>query len=130
MSGRWRDAAEFDVRIWALLYVVVALSGCSWAGSPEVAAGFSVSKPPTVAALKGGIMKAFDAAKLTGTPEVSPLRRALLSAPGDWITCLRGAGKNGAHPYAVFFNGDTLVTYRVAVLLDACQREPYAPMPK
>ena len=67
------------------------------------------------------------AAKLTGKPEVSELRRAMVSAPADWLVCLR-SNVPPFQPYALFLNGNQLVHFRLAVLYDDCAREMYMPV--
>jgi hypothetical protein len=69
----------------------------------------------------------FQRAKLAGAPEISELRRAIAIAPGDWLVCLR----SNAPPfrrYAIFFKGNQMADFRLAVLYDDCEREIYVPL--
>ena len=66
------------------------------------------------------------AAKWVGPPEASPVRRAHLLAPADWIVCARSGARDLSPPYAIFFNGNSVQHFRLAVEMDDCLREPYA----
>ena len=65
--------------------------------------------------------------KWAGTVEASPVRHAHLLGPGDWIVCAQSSVRDLSPPYAMFFTGDKLVHYRIAVEVDDCRRAPYAP---
>ena len=65
--------------------------------------------------------------KWAGMVEASPVRYAHLLAPGDWIVCAQSSLRDLSPPYAMFFTGDKLVHYRIAVEIDDCRRAPYAP---
>ena len=64
--------------------------------------------------------------KWAGAVEASPVRYAHLLAPGDWIVCAQSGLRDLSPPYAMFFTGDKLVHYRIAVEIDDCRRAPYA----
>ena len=85
------------------------------------------SLPPNEDAIEKGAKTVFQTAKLGGAPEVSELRKALASAPADWLVCLR-SNAPPFQPYAMFFKGNALVDYRLAVLYDDCAREMYVPL--
>ena len=82
------------------------------------------SLPPDSQTIEKTAKTVFQLVKLTGTMEISELRKAVLSAPADWIVCLR-SNVPPFRPYAMFFNGNIIVTYRMAVLYDDCAREMY-----
>ena len=85
------------------------------------------SIPPTEEAIGAAVKQVFSTVKLAGAPEISELRRALPSAPADWLLCLR----SNAPPfraYALFFKGNQMADYRLAVLYDDCAREMYVPV--
>jgi hypothetical protein len=42
---------------------------------------------------------------------------------------VQSAARDLSPVYAVFFNGDKLMHYRIAVEVDQCGRTPYAPVP-
>ena len=65
--------------------------------------------------------------KWAGMVEASPVRYAHLLAPGDWIVCAQSGVRDLSPPYAMFFSGDKLVHYRIAVEIDDCRLAPYAP---
>ncbi len=86
-----------------------------------------VSQPPSDAALEQSLVMVATTVKWAGTVEASPVRHAHLLAPGDWIVCAQTSVRDLSPPYAMFFTGDKLVHYRIAVEIDDCRRAPYAP---
>jgi hypothetical protein len=86
-----------------------------------------VSQPPSEAALEKSLVMVATTVKWAGIIEASPLRHAHLLAPGDWIVCAQSSVRDLSPPYAMLFNGDKLVDYRIAVEIDDCRRAPYAP---
>ena len=54
--------------------------------------------------------------------------RRICSRPADWIVCAQSSARDLSPPYAMFFNGDKMVHYRIAVEIDDCRRAPYAPV--
>jgi hypothetical protein len=105
-----------------------ALAGCSGLGMldrPRV-----VSPPPMDLALAKNVIQVAKAVKWNGLPEASPVRHAHLLAPADWIVCAQSGARDLSPPYALFFNGDKMVHYRMAVELDDCRRMPYALVPE
>jgi hypothetical protein len=135
---------------WLVACLVPGLAACSWVDprtftlpsmpampSVSVAPGRIVaesstlpaSELPTLAAFRQGVAAVLAAHKLTGPPAVTLLRRAPPIAPADWVACLRSY-MEPAPPLAVFFSGDKLVDYRVAVLIDDCAKADYMPLPE
>jgi hypothetical protein len=111
----------------ALLCIVTAglVAGCgSIASGPN---GRTLSEPPSDDALQKSIMAVARTAKWGGVVEASPVRHAHPIALADWIVCAQSGARDHSPPYAMFFNGDTMVSYRLAVQLDDCWRVPYAP---
>jgi hypothetical protein len=86
-----------------------------------------VSQPPSDVALEQSLVMVATTVKWAGTVEASPVRHAHLLAPGDWIVCAQSSVRDLSPPYAMFFTGDKLVHYRIAVEIDDCRRAPYAP---
>jgi len=86
-----------------------------------------VSQPPSDAALEQSLVMVATTVKWAGMVEASPVRHAHLLAPGDWIVCAQSSVRDLSPPYAMFFTGDKLVHYRIAVEIDDCRRAPYAP---
>lgn len=84
------------------------------------------STPPDQQAIEKAAQDVMLSAKLPGAPEISELRRAFVSAPADWLVCLR-SNVPPFQPYALFLNGNQLVHYRQAVVYDDCAREMYVP---
>jgi hypothetical protein len=115
------------MRRWFSVGLAMGATACSWIESPPLDRAAIVPPPETV--FQQGVATAFAGAKLTGIPEVSALRRAPLIAPADWMACLRSTAQ-ATPPYAIFFDSKALVHYRIAVLIDNCDRESYAPVKK
>ena len=86
-----------------------------------------VSQPPSESALEKSLVMVATSVKWAGTVEASPVRYAHLLAPGDWVVCAQSSVRDLSPPYAMFFTGDKLVHYRIAVEIDDCRRAPYAP---
>jgi hypothetical protein len=114
--------------------LVASLGGCSSLGLdiPQR----EVTKPPADSALLTNISLVAKAVKWPSMVEVSPVRQAAAISPADWIVCVQGSAQDRSpdrsqdrsHPYALFFNGNTMVHYRLAVQVDDCTRVPYAPV--
>ena len=84
-----------------------------------------LSLAPTPNAIEDSVAVVAKAAKWVGPPEASPVRRAHLLAPADWIVCARSGARDLSPPYAIFFNGNSVQHFRLAVEIDDCLREPY-----
>jgi hypothetical protein len=112
----------------AVLGMGSAVGGCSGLGMvdpPRV-----ISPPPMDIALARHVFEVAKAVKWNGLPEASPVRHAHLLAPADWIVCAQSSARDLSPPYALFFNGDKMVHYRMAVELDDCRRVPFALVPE
>jgi hypothetical protein len=103
-----------------------SLGACSGLGMVEPPPRV-VSQPPSEPALEQSLVMVATTVKWAGVVEASPVRYAHLLAPGDWIVCAQSSVRDLSPPYAMFFNGDKLVHYRIAVEIDDCRRAPYAP---
>ena len=102
-----------------------AVGGCSGLGMMDMPARV-VSPPPADIALAKSIIQVAKTVKWNGLPEASPVRHAHLLAPADWIVCAQSSARDLSPVYAVFFNGDQMVHFRIAVEVDDCLRVPYA----
>jgi hypothetical protein len=107
----------------ALLCAVVG--GCAVLGQQDPPPR-ELSLPPAELALERNVASVAKTAKWSGAVEASPVRQAHLLAPADWIVCAQSGARDLSPPYALFFNGDTMVHYRIAVEIDDCRRAPYA----
>jgi hypothetical protein len=108
--------------------LATSLGGCSGLGMIEPP-GRAVTQPPSDVALQKNLKTISDVVKWPGMPEASPVRQAHPLAPADWMLCVQSAMRDRSPFYAVFFNGDSMVHYRIAVEVDECGRAPYAPVP-
>jgi hypothetical protein len=108
--------------------LAASLGGCSGIGMIEPPQRL-VSQPPSDAALQKNLKTVADTVKWQGMPEASPVRQAHPLAPADWMLCMQSPARDLSPVYAVFFTGDKLIHYRIAVEVDECGRVPYAPVP-
>ena len=108
--------------------LATSLGGCSGLGMIEPPPRV-VSQPPSDPALQKSLKSIADTVKWPGMPEASPVRQAHPLAPADWMLCVQSPARDLSPFYAVFFNGNNLVHYRIAVEVDECGRTPYAPVP-
>jgi hypothetical protein len=83
------------------------------------------------------IQDLFRTLRLSGTVEMSRVRRATVIGAADWMFCLRGIFNEKPGPYAVFVKNPErtggnqppqIVHYRAAVQIDDCDRDQYEPM--
>jgi hypothetical protein len=96
--------------------------------APELA-GTVAPNPPDMALLGPAITEAFKNAKFTGYPRVSSARPAPVSALGDWIVCLTSDAESERRIYALFIRDNAIVDGRLAVVIDDCTEETFAPLP-
>jgi hypothetical protein len=114
------------MRACCLVLLCAALAGCAVIGPnppPRV-----VSPPPAEQALERSLAAVAKTVKWLGLVEASPVRQAHPLSPADWIVCAQNGAHDFSQPYAMFFNGDTMVHYRIAVEIDDCLHAPYAPV--
>jgi hypothetical protein len=105
------------------------LSGCSLAADPASLAQLDGMNAPDIMGLAGKIQSTFQSVKLTGYPRVSQLRRAPVSALGDWMVCLRSDAESDPRAYALLIQNGDIVDYRLALAIDGCANERFGPLP-
>jgi hypothetical protein len=105
------------------------LAGCSLGADPAPIAQLDTVNVPDVAALAAKIQSTFKSVKLTGYPRVSPVRKAPVSALGDWIVCLMSDVESDPRVYALLILNNEIVDYRLALMIDGCANERFAPLP-
>ena len=108
-----------------MAFLCLTVAACS---SPQI----SSTRPslPSDAVIANNIANVFALYKLAGTPEVSPIRATVLTEPGDWIICLKSSAPDQPNRYAIFFQDNKLADSRIAVSIDHCDKETYAPLKK
>jgi hypothetical protein len=117
-------SGENPLRLQAI-FLCLSIAACS---SPQIS-----SAPPTLptdTVIATTIQSVFAANKIPGTPEVSPIRSTLPLEPGDWIICLKSSDPDRPLRYAIFFEGNKYFNSRIAVGIDNCDQETYAPPKK
>jgi hypothetical protein len=102
------------------------LAGCALGADPAPPA-LDAASAPDIAALATKIQDTFKLVKLTGYPRVSPVRKAPVSALGDWIVCLTSDSESD-RVYALIIQGRDIVDYRLALTIDGCAHERFAPL--
>jgi hypothetical protein len=105
------------------------LAGCSLGADPGPLAQLDSPNAPDMLALAGKIQTTFQNVKLTGYPRVSQLRRAPVSALGDWMVCLRSDAESDPRVYALLIQNNDIVDYRLALIIDGCASERFEPLP-
>ena len=105
------------------------LAGCALGADPGLLGQPDTVNVPDMALLAPKIQITFKAVKLTGYPRVSPVRKAPVSALGDWIVCLMSDAENDPRVYALLIQNNEIVDYRLALIIDGCTGERFGPLP-
>jgi len=87
---------------------------------------------PSPAKALAGARQATEEEALVGLIERSDIREADPPlGPGRYVLSLRGANKDSdiRRTYAVFFDDDDYKGSRMSVILDACEKQAFTPMP-
>jgi hypothetical protein len=109
-----------------ILVACLIVSGCA-----DLAATDQAREPPTPPdqkKLAELVASAFQMAKLTGTPEVSPLRVAT-HGPGQWMFCMKSTAATEIPRYAVYLRDNGIAEIRAGVFIDGCNKDTYEPLP-
>lgn len=109
-----------------VLYLVAG--GCAGFNLDEAAPLQAAAPPPEGKRLAELVNAAFATAKLTGSPEVSPVRAAHGSQWGDWMFCIKSSNADRSPKYAVLIGHDAILEVRSSVLIDGCDNETYHPL--
>jgi hypothetical protein len=111
------------------VFLGVVLAGCSLGITESPTLGpLDSLQIPNIGMLAQRLGDIFKDTKLVGAPEVSPLRKAPLTVVADWMLCLRGNAPGSSDIYAIFIQKGSVVDYRRAILIDACETERYEPL--
>lgn len=116
------------MRAFAALAALI-LTGCSLGADSGPVAQLDGMTVPDLGMLAGKIQATFNTVKLTGYPRVSPVRPAPVSALGDWVVCLRSDAEADPRTYALMIANNEIVDYRLALIVDGCEHERFAPLP-
>jgi hypothetical protein len=116
-----------------LLLLYLSMTGCAgfnFSGTkPETTAlPQAPPQPPEGKPLAELVKSAFATAKLSGTPEISPVRPTHDSQWGDWVFCIKGNSADPSPKYAVLVGHDAVLEVRSSVLIDGCDGETYHPI--
>jgi hypothetical protein len=107
----------------------LAVSGCAdlaatdSVGHPQVG-----TPPPDEKKLAEIVGSAFKTAKLSGAPEVSPVRATHDNQIGDWMVCIKSSAPHETLKYAVFIKDNSILDVRSLVSIDGCNSETYRPI--
>src|ERR1700738_2967443 len=110
-------------------FAALALAGCSLGADPGPMAQLDSVNVPNIAALATKIQGTFQAVKIPGYPRVSQVRRAPVSALGDWIVCLGSNAESDPRVYPLLIQNNEIVDYRLALIIDGCANERFEPLP-
>jgi hypothetical protein len=102
-------------------------SGCAGLQQPAPAAPLAGVNPPDHKKIVELVNAAFKTAKLSGTPEASPVHPTHAPQLGDWMMCIKGSA-DALPKYAVLIKDGAVVDVRTQVLLDRCDGEAYSPV--
>jgi hypothetical protein len=107
----------------------VVLAGCSLAIEAPLPPASNVVEFPDPAPLAQKLGRVVKDAQFVGPIETSPIRKAPITVLADWMLCLRGSVAAGEpQVYAVFFENNEIVNYRLAILIDGCASERFEPL--
>jgi hypothetical protein len=110
------------------VFVSLFLSGC---GTTLVASSPVVPNAIEWKELHQNIYSTFINLKMSGSPEISPLHKNdALGTPADSAICLRNSGGNNTKYVVFLISQDKIVDSRLAILLDRCNEQSYAPLLK
>jgi hypothetical protein len=111
------------------MLVCLAASGCAGIDAKETAANVQAgAEPPDEKKLAELVNAAFTAAKLSGAPEVSPVRATHDTQMGDWVFCIRSRSADQKQEYAVLIRNNAISDIRSLVSIDRCHEETYRPI--
>jgi hypothetical protein len=128
VPGRARRKLDALMRLFPA-FAGLFLAGCSLGADPGPMAQLDSVNVPNIAVLAAKIQGTFQGVKLTGYPRVSEVRRAPVSALGDWIVCLRSDAESDPRVYALLIQNNEIVDYRLALIIDGCANERFEPLP-
>ncbi|HLH98603.1 MAG TPA: hypothetical protein VKW08_26125 [Xanthobacteraceae bacterium] len=132
LLGRGRLNRAGMIRLLSII-VGLALGACAHGTDPPPLAQANSAEiegsAPDLTLLTPMIAQAFKNAKFAGYPRVSAVRTAPISALGDWIVCLTSDSESDQRIYALFIRDNAIVDARLAVVIDACTDETFAPLP-
>jgi hypothetical protein len=113
--------------LMTLLYLTAG--GCAGFSQDEAVTPQAATPPPPEGKRLAELVNAaFVTAKLTGAPEVSPVRAAHDSQWGDWMFCIKSSIAEQSPKYAVLIGHDEVLQVRSSVLIDGCDTESYHPL--
>lgn len=109
--------------------VCLAVTGCAGLDVKESASPVrAAAVPPDEKALAELVNTAFKTTKLTGAPEVSPVRATHDAQLGDWAFCIKSSDAEQSPSYAVLIKDNKILEVRSFVILDGCDMETYRPV--
>jgi hypothetical protein len=111
------------------MLLCLAASGCVTMDAKDSASRVrAAAVPPDEKKLAELVNTAFTTAKLSGAPEVSPVRATHDTELGDWVFCIRARGAGQMPEYAVLIRDNTISEIRSLVSIDGCHGETYRPI--
>jgi hypothetical protein len=117
--------------LWTIL-IYLAAGGCAGINLDDRAPPQAMTPPqaatppqPEGKRLDELVSAAFAMAKLTGAPEVSPVRATHDNQWGDWMFCIKSSSPDQSTKYAVLIGHDAILDVRSSVMIDGCDQETF-----
>jgi len=112
-----------------ILLAGLALCGCSTGDGALTPMETSFAPTaPDISLVAEKIQTLFKKWNLPGSPEVSAVRPAHAASPAKWVVCLKSDASEQTNRYALFLQDSDIVASRIAVLIDQCAQDQYAPL--
>jgi len=117
-----------------VLFILMVTLCLTVSGCAEFAATTSAQQPrveappPDEKKLAELVGTAFKTAKLSGTPEVSPVHATHHNQIGDWMVCIKSNAPDQTLKYAVLIKNNSVLEVRTLVAIDGCNNETYRPI--
>jgi hypothetical protein len=113
---------------------VVCLAGCSplWDYSSRSPTDEEADFVRTVASYKKLAAERVSTLTYAGglqSPSISPLRKSHSVAFADWMACVQGEGEGQLRMLAIFYRDQKVSDFRLAVVIDRCEGEPFELLP-
>jgi hypothetical protein len=116
--------------VLVMAVICLCLAGCSplWDYSPRSPTDEEADFTRTVSNYKKLATQAVRTLTYPGgllSPSISPLRKSHSVAFADWMACVQGQGEGQPRMFAIFYRDQRVANFRLAVVIDRCEGEPF-----
>jgi hypothetical protein len=118
-----------DNRLSSVLLTVLlaaAVAGCTTAPDLLMTETQGQLEPPDQTVVTKAATDVFAAVKMTGSLQISGLRAPPVTSLADWMVCMRSDAPVEPR-YAIFFTKKKVDGYRLALGIDGCTDDVFAP---